>query len=1190
MIEPDELPHGAFSPDQPPDQAARRAALDPAGSFAVAAPAGSGKTGLLTQRVLTLLAHCRQPEELLAITFTRKAAGEMQERIMMALRQAHHAPCPDNPHDALTWQLAWAVLERDKGQAWQLLLSPQRLRIQTIDSLCRSITRQLPLDSQLGAPADTLETPELAYRQAVHQFLARLETDPGLSRDLTYLVRHLDSNLGSVEGLLIQLLGKRDQWLGVMLEARSEHARDYLESVLDELLEEELTSLQAALGYLASDLCLLVDRAVQNLHKDQPDSPLTRLLGLTELPATQPEALPDWRALADMLLTGKGDWRKRLTKKEGFPAGKAQAHLKERYFELVSALQEQTPDLAEQLHRVRQLPPAHYSAAQWQLLDSLTRLLPVLVAELTVVFKQMGATDYSAIAQAASLALGSEEDPSQLALKLDYRIQHILVDEFQDTAGPQLQLLEKLVAGWQPGDGRSLFIVGDAMQSCYSFRDANVGLFLNARRQGIGSVPLTALDLQVNFRSQTALVRWVNQVFQTAFPSRDDISRGAVRYAPSVAFKPPLPQAAVALHACHYQSRDENTDPEMLDSDAQPDRYLARLQEGEAVAQLASRILAEHPQDNLAILVKSRPQLKEVLPALARRHLRWQATDIDPLESRMAVIDLLSLTRALLNTDDRIAWLSLLRAPWCGLDLHDLHRLVTADLGDISPRSKQGWPVLWQQLRHYRDIDGLSASGQACLARLMAVLEPAWRERHRKPLRTWLEGTWLALGGPALLADPGDADNLPSYFDLLEQHQLGGGLRDWDAFELAVQRLYAAPRADADPRLQVMTLHKSKGLEFDRVIIPGLDRGSNRDDKQLLLWQERLNRAGQSRLMLGPLAPTGAEEDELYDFMRQEAKLRRDYEDTRLLYVGCTRAIKQLHLLSCQQLDAKTGELKAPQAASLLAKIWPTVADQWQPAPGGEALVGQSGGQSEVQTGPQSEGRPGLQQILRLPPDWQAVPIATDDLLKAYRGHEYDDPDNRPEPESPSARLARHIGSVLHGQLQQLVEQGPRDWSEAWADQRQPFWALQLRQLGWTGEPLQLALGKIRRGLRLTLEDPRGRWLLDPSHEDSRCEWSLYHRQGSQYRESIIDRSFIDSANRQRWIVDYKTGQPAEDESPEGFVKRERAEHQAQLQRYRQVLNRLGETQIVAALYFPLLEDSQRLWCYEPEQAELWPS
>ncbi|MBN3585199.1 UvrD-helicase domain-containing protein, partial [Algoriphagus aestuarii] len=134
---------------------------------------------------------------------------------------------------------------------------------------------------------------------------------------------------------------------------------------------------------------------------------------------------------------------------------------------------------------------------------------------------QLGATDYSAISQAALMALGEEDEPSDIALQLDYRIRHILVDEFQDTASPQLRLLEKLTAGWQPGDGRTLFIVGDGMQSCYGFRNANVGLFLDARQRGIGSVHLQALDLRVNFRSQAGIVKWVNSTFHCAFPPQD---------------------------------------------------------------------------------------------------------------------------------------------------------------------------------------------------------------------------------------------------------------------------------------------------------------------------------------------------------------------------------------------------------------------------------------------------------------------------------------------------------------------------------------------------------------------------------------------------------------------------------------------------------------------------------------------
>src|SRR6188508_540552 len=109
----------------PLDYAARQAALDPSRSFAVSAPAGSGKTGLLTQRLLKLLSLCENPEEVLAITFTKKAAGEMQDRVLQALWAAREQPQPESTHDQLTWTLAKAVLEQDQIQQWNLLQCPQ---------------------------------------------------------------------------------------------------------------------------------------------------------------------------------------------------------------------------------------------------------------------------------------------------------------------------------------------------------------------------------------------------------------------------------------------------------------------------------------------------------------------------------------------------------------------------------------------------------------------------------------------------------------------------------------------------------------------------------------------------------------------------------------------------------------------------------------------------------------------------------------------------------------------------------------------------------------------------------------------------------------------------------------------------------------------------------------------------------
>src|SRR4051812_43570007 len=114
-----------MNPNQPQDFQARQQALDIQQSFAVAAPAGSGKTGLLTQRLIKLITHCESPEEVLAITFTRKAAGEMQERVLKALWHAKENPHFDqadniSAHDLLTWQLARALLVQDEKNQWHL--------------------------------------------------------------------------------------------------------------------------------------------------------------------------------------------------------------------------------------------------------------------------------------------------------------------------------------------------------------------------------------------------------------------------------------------------------------------------------------------------------------------------------------------------------------------------------------------------------------------------------------------------------------------------------------------------------------------------------------------------------------------------------------------------------------------------------------------------------------------------------------------------------------------------------------------------------------------------------------------------------------------------------------------------------------------------------------------------------------
>src|SRR5579862_7295331 len=141
------------------DQHDRTLALDPNKSFIVQAPAGSGKTELLVQRFLTLLNRVKKPEEILAITFTKKSANEMRLRVIKALKHADANPEPEAKHAKKTWILAKQVLMRDKELNWNLINNPNQLSIQTIDSLCSYLTKQLPLLSHFGSQPDITENP-----------------------------------------------------------------------------------------------------------------------------------------------------------------------------------------------------------------------------------------------------------------------------------------------------------------------------------------------------------------------------------------------------------------------------------------------------------------------------------------------------------------------------------------------------------------------------------------------------------------------------------------------------------------------------------------------------------------------------------------------------------------------------------------------------------------------------------------------------------------------------------------------------------------------------------------------------------------------------------------------------------------------------------------------------------------------
>jgi ATP-dependent exoDNAse (exonuclease V) beta subunit len=1121
----------------PADLDQRRRALDVCGSFIVQAPAGSGKTELLIQRILALLAVATRPEEILAITFTRKAAAEMHKRLLEALETARNGTPPVAAHTAQTFALASAALTRDRALGWNLLDNPTRLQVMTIDSCCAMLVRRMPWLARFGEAPAIAEQPLDLYRSAAEHLLARLERGGEGSAAIECLLAHLDNRLPLLRDLLVAMLGRRDQWLRHLGGVTPDTARPGLESALRRQTVAALAVLRTHLpSNLLAELCTLGSWAAGNLA-ESGDNHLEPLRDLARLPGVCADDLPAWLAIAHLVLTQGGTVRVRPDKRLGFPADRTLQHaaMKSRCEAVLRQLPDHAPAV-EALQALRELPAMVYDAGQWQVLAALIELLPLASLELREVFRSRGQVDFAEIAQGALAALGDDLAPSDLLLHLDSRLRHILVDEFQDTSRGQFELLARLTAGWQEGDGRTLFLVGDPMQSIYRFREAEVGLYLRVRAQGLETVRLTPLTLQANFRSQGKLVDWFNATFAGLFPPQVDEMRGAVPFAAAQPIVAALPAAAVSL-TC-FAGRDDGA-------------------EAAQIIALVHQAQAEQPLGTVAVLVRSRSHLAALIPALKAAGLPWQAQEIDPLSSRPAILDLLALTRALLHPADRVAWLSVLRAPWCGLCLDDL--LALGDDDDSRPL----WEALTGRGVQLPLWSDLSADGQRRLERVVPVLSRALASKGRVPLRRLVTSTWLGLSGPAGLA-AGDLADAEQFFAVLDELDEGGDLVRLEALAERLTGLFAAPDPLAGPTLQLMTIHKAKGLEFDTVILPGLGRAVRSPERALLLWQEQPGPARRDEgLLLAPIpASDRDEQDPTYRAIARIHADKDDLETVRLFYVAATRARRRLHLLG-HVVRSRDGELSAAPG-SLLKAAWPTLATTT------EIHVVDT-----VADPPVSQERQVM--LRRLPLGWlppSLAPTLAVALPVPRRASVHDHVPATGLSLTLRSEEGRLIGTAVHGWLERFAADGLTPWPvQRLAELHAPLREELLRDgvpLGRVDACVALAVGALAK----TLASTRGRWILQ-AHRDAASELALTGSSDGVPVHAVIDRTFVDEQGV-RWVIDYKCSRPREGETVEAFLAGEVERYRAQLQEYCRLMTlRSPQEPVKAAIYLPLLD----AWC-----------
>jgi ATP-dependent helicase/nuclease subunit A len=1089
------------------DEYAREYATDPRRSVLLQAPAGSGKTTVLTQRLLRLLAVVDEPEEVLAITFTRKAAAEMRARVLKALR----GEIDTNSAQGRRLQaLATAALQRGAARGWNLAQDPGRLRIQTIDSFNFRLASQLPVTAKAGGALTITDRPWEIYHRAARGTLVAAESDPELSADIEFLFERLDNNWHNVERLLAAMLQERGHWLRYVLTHEPQALCARINESLANIVRDHLNT---ACGVLSDAL-----------RAQAGALPQAGTL------ANEPESLLAWQGLASLVLTQKGEWRKPagINKRLGpaYESVTAKDALKS-CLEQVSGVR----GAREVLVDLAALPPAELFESDAAAIVALSRVLRAAAIQLQAEFSIDGRVDHTYIGGAARAALADAGLPTDLALQTGMSLRHILVDEFQDTSLAQFDLVESLTAGWDEGDGRTLFVVGDPMQSIYQFREAEVGLFLRARDAGIGSVRLEALRLSRNFRSVPELIEWTNTAFTSLFPDEDDLRASAVAFTPSLAGLGVMPggaPGAVELGLFCANNREAETN---------------------AVIEHIVRLRIEDAKATVAILVAARSHAASIMLALEARNVDAIGVDIVPLRDLSIVRDLVALLQALHHLGDRTAWLAVLRAPWCGLSLQSLTVL--------SQRNDSRLP--WEALADEERLAQCAPDEVLRVARVRDVLNTALRTRDSVPLADWLETTWLRLGA----ADAYPQDELRharAFLAALSDRAASGewnGPKDLDSL---LGELFAQPEAATLNPVQIMTIHRAKGLEFDHVLVPSLDRDLNRGGEPLLRWLDLPRREGESDLVMAPVPATGDDAGGAVGvFLKRLMARRSANEQTRLLYVAATRAKKTLYLSAAPK--AKRDGTVLPRSGTLLASLWPALGGAFVTSAAAAAPLG---GTLPVEARP-AEGPPSIV-LRRLLPTWSppdfSAPTAEPSRLPL--GHQSLEPPQF----TWVGETSRHIGTVVHAALEAFAEadQLPtRHRIEADRD----VYRHHLRRHGVPDRDLEQATDVAVEALTRTVGDERGRWILSREHQEAHSELTITGIANGRLTDAVIDRSFVDRDGT-RWVIDFKTSRH-EGGGLEAFLKRELERYRAQLETYVALARGLGQNPVRAGLYFPLI-------------------
>ena len=871
---------------------------DPGVNAAVFASAGSGKTYQLVTRLVRLLLAGARPDGILAVTFTRKAAGEMQERLLARVRD--WAGMDDDRLAAALGGIGeatdLATRRRARHLYEQLLHAERGVRTTTFHALCQELLRRFPLEADVPPGFELAETTGELRDAAFEAMIADATRDPetAVARGLEVLFDALNG-IDNTRGALESFLAYRADWW-----AYTETAADplaFADARLREFLQVDPHADPVAELLDASSLQRLVEfRGLLEKHVNKGNQEaIERIATVLHEERSRTDR---YAALQLVFLTTQG--KPRARKPSGAQEKAMGAAGQDRFLALHAEFCADLARCREALARQQALAVnlAWYRAGQCYL-DHYQRIK-----------RERRMLDFADLEWRAYRLLNHSDNAAWVQYKLDQRIDHLLIDEFQDTNPTQwrllLPLLEEIAAG-DPERARSVFLVGDPKQSIYGFRRAQPELQAEASHWLEERLAGRQVPLSKSWRSSPAVMVFVNRLFDatplgaqlSGFQTHDTHHHdlwGRVEVLPLVPKRdrpgPADPEAPPVLRNPLEQPRPVyEDDTAYREGQAIARRIRALIDSGLPVGHgTQARPLR---LDDILILLRNRTASAQLERALREAGIPYLGSERGGLLEALEIQDLLALLELLVTPFDNLRLAQVLKSPLFAASDDDLIALAStegrywldrlarlAEDPGASPaiRAAQTRLSAWQPLAGALPIhdllDHIYTEGDV-LARYRAATPEDQRPVVMANLSRFLE--------LALEVDAGRYPSLIKFLDRLRQLRAG-----------ANEAPDTPPAQGVDARVRILTVHGSKGLEAPVVILADSTATANGRSTYAALVDWPADAERPARFLLP------GRKDDLPEPVRallDEKQLRDAREDANLLYVALTRA-RQLLIVS----------------------------------------------------------------------------------------------------------------------------------------------------------------------------------------------------------------------------------------------------------------------------------------------------